>query len=155
MKKIFTATLLYLCALSMTVLHSSCSTPKAVEYRDFKNFKVQKIGFSNSDVLMDLVYYNPNNFALQLKRTEVEIYIDNTLLGSTSQDYQITIPKKQDFTIPITVSVDMKNLLKNGVYALVKKQVIVKVKGTVKVGKANVFISFPISYEGMQAIDVF
>ena len=155
MKITHSSTLLCVTVLILTILHTSCSTPKALEYRDFKNFKVEKVGFTNSNVQMELVYFNPNNFGLQLKRTELEIYINNTLLGNTSQDYQITIPKRADFILPITISVDMKNLLKNGMYALVNKQVTVKVKGTVKVGKANAFISFPIYYEGLQSIDLF
>ena len=130
----------------------SCSAPKAIEYRDFQHFRIENIGFSSSQVKMDLVYFNPNNFGLQLKRTEVDVYVNNVLLGSTSQDYQIAIPKKAEFSIPLSMDVVMKNLLKNGWNVYMNKEVTVKVTGKVKVGKANVFISFPISYEGKQSI---
>lgn len=132
----------------MTVLQLSCSTPKPIEYRDFKSFSVDKLGFSQSTVRMDLIYFNPNNVGLQLKRTDLDIFIDGTYLGHTAQEWQITIPKKQEFSIPIKVDVDMKNLLKNGWNTLTKKEVLVKVMGKIKVGKANVFISYPVNYEG-------
>jgi LEA14-like dessication related protein len=141
---------LFGCLLIITITLLSCSTPKALEYRDFQNFRVEKLGFASSQVKMDLVYFNPNNFDLQLKRTEVDIYIDGILLGTTAQDYQITIPKKRDFSIPLSVDLVMKNLIKNGWNAVTKKEVTVKVAGRVKVGKANVFINFPLSCEVKQ-----
>lgn len=102
-----------------------------------------------------MIYYNPNGFGLQLKRTELDVFVNAVLLGHTTQEYQITIPKKEQFIIPITMEVDMKNLLKNSLTSVFNKEVNVKVTGSIKVGKANVFISFPVNYEGIQAVDFF
>ena len=137
----------------LTILLISCSTPKALEYREFRNFSVQKIGFSTSFVKMDMIYYNPNGFGMELKRTELDVFVNEVLLGHTSQEYQITIPKKEQFVIPVTMDVDMKNLLKNSLTTLFNKEVRVKVTGSIKVGKANVFMSFPVNYESVQAVD--
>jgi LEA14-like dessication related protein len=142
-------------AFLLTILLNSCSTPQDLEYRDFKNFTVDKMGFSSSAIKMDLIYYNPNNFGLQLKRTDIDIYIDSTYLGHTSQEYQITIPKRREFTLPISVDVDMKNLLKNALNTAFKKEVTVKITGTVKVGKMNVYKSFAVDYTGNHTIDLF
>jgi LEA14-like dessication related protein len=126
-----------------------------LEYRDFKNFTVEKLGFASTAVKMDLIYYNPNSFGLQLKRTDLDVYIEGTYLGRTSQEYQISIPRKAEFNIPIKIDVDMKNLLKNGFTALSKKEVLVKVVGSVKIGKANVFKTFKVNYEGKQSFSFF
>jgi LEA14-like dessication related protein len=142
----------FLCLSSLLV---SCGPPKALEYRDFKNFTIEKLGFSTSAVKMELVYFNPNNYGLQLKRTDLDIYINDVLMGHTSQDYQITIPRKEEFSIPIKVDVDMQNLLKNSLNVMVKKQVMVKLTGSVKVGKANVFISFPVNYQELETFSLF
>lgn len=141
--------------LLLTILLVSCSTPKALEYRDFRNFSVEKLGFSSSSVRMDLVYFNPNSFGLQLNRTDLDIYLDSNYLGRTSQEHGITIPRKAEFIIPIKMDIDMKNLLKNGFITIFRNEIKVKVNGTVKVGKANVFKSFPVNYEGMQTFSVF
>ena len=153
MKRYFTSSLPTF--LILTILLVSCSTPKELEYRDFRNFTVQKIGFSTSSVKMDMIYYNPNNFGLQLKRTELDVFVNEILLGHTSQEYQITIPRKEQFIIPITMEIDMKNLLRNSLTSLFNKEVKVKVTGSIRVGKANVFMSFPVNYEGIQAVDFF
>lgn len=131
---------------------TSCQAPKALEYKDFKNLSVDKLGFSSSTVKMDLLYYNPNNFGLQLKRTDLDIYIDGNYLGHTTQEFQVTIPKRSDFTLPIKAEVDMKNVFKNAVSSLFGKEVTVKITGRIKVGKANVFKSFPVNYEGKHSL---
>ncbi|MEO6230354.1 MAG: LEA type 2 family protein [Ferruginibacter sp.] len=146
---------LLLLILLLPLLLISCAVPKELEYRDFKNFTIDKIGFSSSAIKMDLVYYNPNNFGLQLQRTDLDIFIDNNYLGHTIQELQITIPKRAEFYIPVKIDVDMKNLLKNGFITLVNNEVIIKVTGSVKVGKVNVYKTFSVSYEGRQRFTVF
>lgn len=102
-----------------------------------------------------MIYFNPNNFELQLKQTDLDIYINNYYLGHTLQEYQVNMPRKMDFTIPVKMSVDMKNLIKNGLTVFFNKEVTVKVTGKVKVGKANVFMSIPVNYEGKQSFTLF
>jgi len=140
---------------SLTLLLLSCSVPKELEYRDFKNFSIDKVGFSSSVLKMDLIYYNPNNFGLQLQRTDLDVFLDNNYLGHTVQEQQITIPARAEFGIPIKIDVDMKNLLKNGFVTLLNNELMVKVTGTVKVGKANVYKSFKVNYERMQKFTLF
>lgn len=139
----------------LTILLIGCSTPKEIEYREYRNFTIEKLGFASSKIKIDLVYYNPNNFGLQLKQTELDVYINNYYLGHTMQDYQVTIPRKMDFTIPVSMDVDMKNLLKNGLTVFFNKEVTLKMTGRIKVGKANVFMNVPVNYEGKQSFTLF
>ena len=134
---------------------TSCRAPQDLVYKDFKNFSIEKLGFGSSQLKLDLVYYNPNNFGLQLKRTDLDIFIDNNLLGHTAQEYQVNIPKRGDFTLPVQVDVDMKNILKNALSSIFNQEVMIKVVGTVKLGKANVYKTFPVNYEGKQKFSVF
>ncbi len=148
--------LFYSIAIIITIFFaSSCQAPKELVYRDFKNLKVEKVGFAATTLKVDLIYYNPNNFGLQLKYTDLDIYVDNNYLGHSSQDYQITISKLAEFTMPLAIEVDMKNLLKNALPTLLGKEVMVKITGTVKLGKANVYKIFPVSYEGLQRFSAF
>ena len=140
---------------SITFFASSCQAPKELVYRDFKNLKVEKVGFASTTLKLDLIYYNPNNFGLQLKYTDLDIYVDNNYLGHSSQDYQITINKLAEFTMPLAIEVDMKNLLKNAIPTILGKEVMVKITGTVKLGKANVYKTFPVSYEGLHRFSTF
>ncbi len=126
-----------------------------LEYRDYKNFSIEKLGFSNSQVKLDLEYFNPNNFGLQLKRTELDIYINNTFLGHSSSDSLINIPRNNTFLLPIKFDADMKNLFKNAWNTMMGNEVTVKVTGKLKIGKANVFMSMPVDYEGKHKFSLF
>lgn len=141
--------LLFIIAIPLFFM-TSCLAPKELEYRDFKNLSSEKLGFSSSVFNIDLVYYNPNNFGLDLKRTDLDIYLDNNYLGHTTQDFQIHIPKRAEFSLPLKINVDMKNAYKNALPSLFGKEVLLKITGSVKIGKANVYKSFNVNYEGMQ-----
>jgi LEA14-like dessication related protein len=136
------------------VLLSGCQKPKDLVFKDFKNLTVDKLSFSGAALRVDLVYYNPNNISLQLNRTDLDIFVDSTFLGHSSQDVQIAIPKRSDFTLPLKVDLDVKNLLKNGISALLKKDVKVRMLGSVKIGKGGVYKSFPIDYTSVQNLSL-
>ena len=116
---------------------------------------MEKLGFSEANLKVDLVYYNPNNFGLELNRTDLDIYIDSNYLGHSSQDLQVAIPKRDVFTIPLKVDLDMKNLLKNGIIGLLNKQVNIRLLGKVKVGKGGVFKIFNVDYQTVQNLSLF
>lgn len=140
---------------SLIFLMTSCRAPKDLEFREFNNLSVDKLGFSASALKVDLVYYNPNNFGMELKRTELDIYVDSTFLGHSSQELQVLIPRKDVFTIPLKIDLDMKNLLKNGLLGLINKEVKVRAVGDVKVGKAGVYKNFKVDYTTTQQFSFF
>ena len=133
----------------------SCREPKDLEFRDFKNLKVENLGFNSATLLVDLVYYNPNNFGMELNRTDLDIFVDSLYLGHSRQDIQVQIPSRKEFTIPLKVDLDMKNLLKNGINAFLNKEVDVRVLGKVKVGKANIYKNFNVDYSTKQTFSLF
>ena len=139
----------------VSICFFECSAPKELEYRDYKNFNIQKLDFGTSQVTLNLQYYNPNNFGLQLRRTDLDIFINNNLLGHSASDTLINIPRRDTFLIPIKFDLDMKNAFKNAWNTMVGNEVTVKVTGKVKVGKANVFMSMPVNYEGKQKFSFF
>jgi LEA14-like dessication related protein len=139
--------------LSMTFL--SCSAPKELEYLNFNNFAVLSLGFNKSTVSLDIQYYNPNNFGMQLRNSDLDIFIDGNLLGHSSFDTMIRIPRRDTFTLPLKFDVNMQNLYKNAWNTLMGKEVTVKLTGKLKVGKANVFMSFPVNYETKETFSLF
>lgn len=134
---------------------TGCREPQDVVFRSIRNISVEKLGFNSSTLNADLVYYNPNNFSLELNRTDLAIYVDSSLLGHSSQDFQIKVPKRDEFTFPLKVDLDMKNLLKNGLAVLFNKEIKLRLLGKVRVGKAGVFKTFPVDYTTIQTFSLF
>src|SRR5690606_23111092 len=136
--------------LMSTIVIMSCSAPKALEYKTFHNFSIGKLGFDKSTISMDLEYYNHNNFGMKLKRTVWDIFINGNLLGHSSTDSILKIPRSSSFLIPIKFNVDMQNIFKNAYNAMIGKEVLIKLTGKIKIGKGNVFMSIPVDYESKQ-----
>ncbi len=137
------------------LLLASCSKPQGFEYRDLKNFKINNWGFDKSTVSMDLVYYNPNNFGVNLKNVECEIYLNNNYVGKFMLDTLMHIDRKSEFSLPTTMQVDMKNVFKNSLNLLFNREVLVGAKGSTRIGKGGIFVNVPFNYEGRQAVDLF
>lgn len=137
------------------LLLTSCQSPKDLEFREFNNLALDKIGFSASALKVNLVYYNPNNFGMELNRTELDIYVDSTFLGHSSQLLQVPIPSRDIFTIPLRIDLDMKNLFKNGLVTMMKKEVLVRAVGNVKVGKAGIYKNIKVDYSTRQQFSLF
>ncbi len=139
----------------MVIALFGCSSPQMLVYTDYKNLRIGKLGFSNSEINLDLQYYNPNNFGLQLRNSDLDVSINNTFLGHSSSDTLINIPRRDTFLLPIKFAVDMQNIFRNTFNTLSGNEVLIKVTGKLKVGKANVFISMPVNYEGKHKFSFF
>ncbi len=133
----------------------SCLSPKALEYKTYHNFSIHKLGFNNTSITLELEYYNPNNFGLQLRSTDLDIFIDGNRFGHSSVDTLISIPRRNNFILPIKFDVDMQNIFKNAWSTLLGKEVILKLAGKLKIGKGNVFMSLPVNYETKETFTLF
>lgn len=92
---------------------------------------------------------------MQLKNTDLDIFINGNLLGHSSSDTLIHIPRRDTFSIPVKFDVNMQNVFKNALNTLMGKEVLVRLSGKVRVGKANVFMSFPVNYEAKERFSLF
>jgi signal peptidase I len=72
----------------------SCNTIKAPTYIGFENLKIETLNFNNSNLTVDVKYYNPNNFSLDVHKSDLNFYINDKLLAHSTQEFEIKIPKK-------------------------------------------------------------
>jgi LEA14-like dessication related protein len=133
----------------------ACKKPQSFDYRDIRNVRVEKAGFDRSTIAMDLVYFNPNNFGVQLKHVDCDVYVEKTFLGKFTLDTTMNILKKSEFVLPAKIDVDMKNIFKNTFSALFGTELLVEVKGTTRVGKGGIFINVPVDYSGRHKFELF
>lgn len=133
----------------------SCQKPQSFDYRDIRNVRIEKAGFDRSTIAMDLVYFNPNNFGVQLKHVDCDVYVDKNYLGKFVLDTTMNILKKSEFVLPSKIDVDMKNIFKNTLNAIFGTEMLVEVKGTTRVGKGGIFISVPVNYSGRHKLELF
>jgi len=138
----------------LVTLLSSCKVFKVPEYKDFRNLKISRIGLKESTMTMELVYHNPNKFAFDIKKSDLDIYVDGLYLGKSVSDSLIHVDKKSDFILPVSLRTDMKNIIKNAWNMLSHKSVLVQAKGTVNAGTIGFFKTFNVDYEGRHELSL-
>jgi LEA14-like dessication related protein len=139
----------------LVILLISCAAPKTFEYREVRNIKLDQFGFDKTSLDMELVYFNPNNFGLELKKVDADVYVDNHYLGKMNLDTSMHISKKSDFILPSKISLDLKEFYKNALNLAISNEVLVTVKGTTRVGKAGLYKTVPFTYEGRHKLSLF
>ena len=134
---------------------SACNKPQSFEYRGMQNLKIDSIGLESSKISLELVYFNPNNFGVDLRNVNCDVYINHNYLGKYVLDTVMHIAKHSEFSIPSSMNVDMKNIFKNAIGTFLSRQVMVEIKGSTKVGKSGFFITVPFTYSAMEKFSMF
>jgi LEA14-like dessication related protein len=134
---------------------SSCEKFKDIEFVRVAGISFDNLGFSSSTVRMTLAYYNPNGFQLKLKDASFDLFFDDTQVGHSMQDTVIAIPARDTFYFPVRLEVNMQNVFKNALGALINKEVTIKATGNCKLGKGGLFLPFPIKVETKQPLSFF
>jgi LEA14-like dessication related protein len=133
-----------------TLLLFSCGSIKEPEFKGIENVRSSQLGLNESTLLLDLHYFNPNKSRLNLKEAEGDAWLNGISLGHFIVDTLIRIAPLEDFRLPVKLKMDMSHFLQNTMSFFLKKEVLVKIDGMAKVGKAGIFIRYPIHYEGKQ-----
>jgi LEA14-like dessication related protein len=143
-------------ALSLVIL-SSCSTAnvKEPEYRDISNVRLMELGVLQSKAGVDFVFYNPNNFGVQLTEARGDVYIDNVYLGRFELENKVSVSRHSEFTIPAVLKLDMIGAVKNHRDLIKKKEAMIRIDGTARVKKGGFSRDVPIKYESMENIERF
>jgi LEA14-like dessication related protein len=134
---------------------TSCQKPQGFDYRDVRNIKIDNIGFDKTALSMDLVYYNPNGFGVDLRKVDCDIYIDKNYLGKYTLDTLMHIQRRSEFVLPSRMSIDMKGVFKNLFTTLFNKEITLDVKGTTRVGKGGIYVNVPFTYSGKHNFSLF
>lgn len=137
------------------IVLNSCSPPRDLVYRSFSNLSIQSLGFNQTTITLDLEYYNPNNFGLQLKNSDLDVFINGNLLGHSSSDTLIRIPKRAEFILPVKFDIEMRQAFRNVLNVMTGKEVTIKLTGRIKAGKGNFFMILPVNYESKQTFSLF
>jgi len=132
----------------------ACAKPTGFDYLGVKNLKVLSFGLKQSTVAADVEYYNPNKYPVTMKGAAVDVYVNNNYFGKSTLDSTIQIPKKDTFSIPVVLQVDMNGTVMGLLQTLTAgtDSVLVKLDGKAKIGRSGIYVNYPIHYQGKQKI---
>jgi LEA14-like dessication related protein len=133
--------------LFLILQSAGCKNIKELDYKGIQNTHIENIGLNNTAIRIDLGYYNPNNFWLDVKETNLSIYLDDTFIGLADQPTKTRIPKNADFTFPVVAHFNPLKIIGNSLGALLKNKGKLGIRGTAKVGKGGIYMKVPIAIE--------
>ena len=126
---------------------------KEPEYREIRDVRIMNVGLLQTTAGLDFVYYNPNNFGVQLANASGDVYIDDMFFGRFGIQDKVSVNKHQEFIVPAFIKMDNISAIKNHREIFKKKQAKIRVEGFATVRKAGFNKEVPIKYEGMQDIE--
>ena len=139
------------------IVFSSCGSAnvKEPEYRDISEVRLIEPGLLQSTAGIDLIFYNPNKFGVQISDARGDVYIDNIYLGRFGLAEKVQVRKKSEFILPAIIKVDMIGALKNQRDIFKKKEAVVRIDGIARVKKAGITRDIPVKFESVQNLERF
>ena len=131
---------------------NACTKPQDLKFIDIQNIRMINLGLTESTVGLDVRFYNPNRQQVRLKDASAKVYANSTYLGDTHMDSSVSVPRRDTFSIPLTMKIPTLTAIGKLMQSLSDSTVDIKVEGSVKMGKAGVFISYPLHYERRQKL---
>lgn len=132
---------------------AGCMQVKEPEFRKIEKFRLRNFGITEGVIAFNARYYNPNNFGVSVKEAEADVYIDSVYLGKFVQDSSVQVNKNADFSIPLSGKITLATALKIDLEDIEKRDILLRAIGSVKVGKAGVFVNKPFEYRGKHRLE--
>jgi len=126
---------------------------KEPEYREIRDVRIMDVGILQTTAGLDLVYYNPNDFGVQLANARGDVYIDDMFFGRFGIQGKVAVRKHQEFIVPAIIKMDNISAIKNHREIWKKKQAMIRIEGFATMKKAGFNKEVPIKYEGIQDIE--
>ena len=139
--------------LASTLYCSGCTKVKDPEFRRVENFRLKNFGFTDVSIGFNVTYYNPNDFKVSVKEAETDVYIDSVFMGKFHQDSTVQVGEKAEFSIPLSGTIPTLTALKLNLRDLDKREILLRANGTVKVGKAGIYVNKDFNYSGRHRIN--
>lgn len=149
MKHWFYPLVMAVCALVV----AGCSKIKDPEFRRLERIGVRNVDLEKAIIGFSVVYFNPNNFGVGVKEAEIDLYADSLFLGKYVQEQSIAVNKNAEFSIPFIGQISFRRFQNLNPDVLSGKSVLLRAEGSVKVGKAGIYISKAIRYSGRHQLN--
>jgi len=96
--------------IGSTLLLGSCLPKDTIELKDIQN--LQLLPGSGGDPVLhgDALFHNPNKSRMKLKSLQVDVFVDEKKSAVVDQDLDIVVKGKSDFTVPLKVQLQMKDI---------------------------------------------
>ena len=138
----------YILAIVLMFLLANCQKPD----QDIVLKQVRDVvadATSEPTLKAEAVFFNPNRMSGKLKNIDVEIFVNGKKAGSVDKDYTIKIPANGEFSVPLEVKLNMKELgtLDTILGMIGGRKFDIKYVGNLKLSYRGLPVRVPIDYK--------
>jgi LEA14-like dessication related protein len=134
---------------AVIVLVAACVPKSEIVLQDIRNIEV--ISGQNGAPLLkaNAFFHNPNRVKMTLREIKIQVFLDGKLTANSDQKMNAAIPAKDDFMIPLQVTLNLKEvgLLDTLFGFLAGKSHEVRYLGFAKVKVHGIVINIPVDYK--------
>jgi len=142
MKKLF----LLASIISFTLAFASCSAPKGLKYQSVENLRILKD--RNNPFLVDVKFYNPNKFPLEIRYGYLETFLEDLPLGEIKIDTVIKVHGHSTFVMPLGYNPNYRKMFPNYSKDLAQPLMNVKINGSISIERKGKFYNTLIHFQG-------
>ena len=118
--------------MSLLVTTNSCDIEEP-DFSNLRDFKLIKMDGTKLEVQFTVDCDNPNGFGFKVKKSKLNVSVDDEVLGVISLDEKIKIKRKStnSYTVPVVINLESGALFRILKYVTCK-EVSVKLEGKIK-----------------------
>lgn len=133
---------IFMVVLFLTIFFQEVqANPESPEYLRTKDWKIEKLETGNLVFTAKAVFYNPNKVKAKLRHVDLDVFVNDKIIGKVLQTDIIKINGESSFDIPLRMEFNLKDteldLLESVFTLLSNNKFIVDMKGFIKM---NVFL---------------
>ncbi|MDB4347374.1 hypothetical protein OAB01_01820 [Bacteroidia bacterium] len=139
--------------LICSALFTSCTTPSIPDYLRFKVEKIKRVD-KKWQVTGNAFFMNNNSFGGNVKTCDIDVFVNDVKAAHINQSIKVNFEAKEEFTVPVTFTIDSKTLrkenegfLKNVIKGLMGEKVDLRYDGNFVVDIVGVNLKIPFEYE--------
>ena len=119
------------------IMATGCGPKEDIEFKYVKDVIVD----ANTEPMLrgNAVLYNPNRQRMKLRKINVDVYVNDKKTARVDQEPSLLIPSQSEFTVPLEVKLNMKEL--GG------KKMKIRYKGTISITYKGIPVRVPVDYE--------
>jgi LEA14-like dessication related protein len=127
---------------------TACKGPKEdIQLKNIRDIVVDAT--SDPTLKANAIFFNPNNVRGKLRKVDVEIFVNGKKAANVKQDFNMLIPANGEFTVPLVVNLNMKELgFMDTLLGMVGgKKYEIRYEGSIKLNYRGIPVKVPVKYK--------
>ena len=131
------------------------NTVQAPTFLTMEHVKFGGLTTAGAIVKADAVFNNPNGVGVDLTKTDLDILVNGKHAAHVDQSYQIKVPAKRDFRVPLEIKLSPSQVMGDGWSFLKGNKIKVRYKGHVTVRALRMDFKVPVDTEQEMDMSMF